>query len=172
MKILPHPTQLNSKLVKPYFPKKPHHNHTKPTPTFSQLLHNQTRPNSACNLVSTHLEESCQTKKNLTIFFFTQTKFRPNFFLPKTFLEPNFFDQKEFPAQKFWNQKFSDTNFFWPQKKFRPTFFLTRNFFLLHQAVLQSSLKTRKSRAAVHCCSYKHCYNLEPCKTYWTNWNI
>ena len=38
---------------------KPHHT-TKPTPTFSQLLHNQTRPNSVCNLVSTQLEDSCK----------------------------------------------------------------------------------------------------------------
>ena len=44
------------------------HNHkttnhkTKPYPTFSQLLHNQTRPNSVCNLISTQLEDSCQKK--------------------------------------------------------------------------------------------------------------
>ena len=30
---------------------------TKPYPTLSQLLHNQTRPNSACNLISTQLED-------------------------------------------------------------------------------------------------------------------
>ena len=33
---------------------------TKPklTPTFSQLLHNQARPNSVCNLISTQVEDS------------------------------------------------------------------------------------------------------------------
>ena len=35
----------------------PHH---KPYPTLSQLLHNQTRPNSVYNLISTKLEDSCQ----------------------------------------------------------------------------------------------------------------
>ena len=34
------------------------HNQTKPTPTFSQLLDNQTRPNSVCSLISTQLEDS------------------------------------------------------------------------------------------------------------------
>ena len=33
---------------------------TKPYPTLSQLLHNQTRPNSVCYLISTQLEDSCQ----------------------------------------------------------------------------------------------------------------
>ena len=33
---------------------------TKPTPTFSQPLHNQTRPNSVCNLASTQLEDLCK----------------------------------------------------------------------------------------------------------------
>ena len=37
----------------------PHHK-PKPSPSFSQLLHNQTRPNSVCNLVSTKLEDSCK----------------------------------------------------------------------------------------------------------------
>ena len=45
--------------------------------TFSQLLHNQTRPNSVCNLISTQLEDSCKkmcpplppkNKKNTQIF--------------------------------------------------------------------------------------------------------
>ena len=43
------------------------HNHkpqTEPNRTvrhfFSQLLHNQTRPNSVCNLISTQLEDSCK----------------------------------------------------------------------------------------------------------------
>ena len=54
------PTQLNPKLGRPYFPKKPNHNQKpKPTPTFSQLLHNQTWPNSGYNLISTQLEDSC-----------------------------------------------------------------------------------------------------------------
>ena len=35
---------------------------TKPYPTLSQLLHNQTRPNSVYNLISTKLEDSCQKK--------------------------------------------------------------------------------------------------------------
>ena len=41
------------------------HDHTtnhKPYPTLSQLLHNQTRPNSVYNLISTKLEDSCQKK--------------------------------------------------------------------------------------------------------------
>ena len=48
------PTQLNPKLGRPYFPMvKPNQTKPKPTPTFSQLLHNQTRPNSVCNFIST-----------------------------------------------------------------------------------------------------------------------
>ena len=59
------PTQLNPKLGTPYFPKKPQHTTTtkpnhKPSVTFSQLLDNQTRPNSVCNLISTQLEDACQ----------------------------------------------------------------------------------------------------------------
>ena len=58
------PTQLNPKLGRPYFPYKPQPqpqttNH-KPSVTFSQLLDNQTQPNSGCNLGSTQLEDSCQ----------------------------------------------------------------------------------------------------------------
>ena len=41
---------------------KPQPQTTKPYPTSSQLLHNQTRPNSVCNLISTQLEDSCQKK--------------------------------------------------------------------------------------------------------------
>ena len=33
---------------------------TKPSVTSSQLLHNQSQQNSACNLISTQLEYSCQ----------------------------------------------------------------------------------------------------------------
>ena len=55
------PTQLNPKLGRPYFPKKPPpHHRTEPSVTFSQLLHNLTRPNSVCNLISTQLEDSCK----------------------------------------------------------------------------------------------------------------
>ena len=39
----------------------PHHK-PQPYPTLSQLLHNQTRPNSVCNLISTLLEDSCSKK--------------------------------------------------------------------------------------------------------------
>ena len=56
-------TQLNTKLGRLFFPKKPHHTTTtkpKPSITFSQLLHNQTRPNSVCNLSSTQQEDSCK----------------------------------------------------------------------------------------------------------------
>ena len=53
---------------------KPNHKpKPKPTPTFSQLLHNQTQPNSGCNLVTTQLEDACQKKlssqPNSTQFF-------------------------------------------------------------------------------------------------------
>ena len=54
------PTQLNAKLGKPYFPKQNHKTTPKPSVTFSQLLHNQTRPNSVCNLISTQIEDSCK----------------------------------------------------------------------------------------------------------------
>ena len=59
------PTQLNPKLGRPYFPMINHkpQPQPKPTPTFSQLLHNQTPPNSGCNLVSTQLEDSYQNFK-------------------------------------------------------------------------------------------------------------
>ena len=63
------PTQLNPKLGRPYFPKKPqpkpqnrNHKTEKPSVTFSQLLHNQTQPISVCNLISIQLEDSCQKK--------------------------------------------------------------------------------------------------------------
>ena len=47
----------STKLSRRYFPTTPHPK-PKLTPTFSQLLHNQTRPNSVCNLLSTQLEDS------------------------------------------------------------------------------------------------------------------
>ena len=57
-------TQLNSKLGRLYSPKKPQTTTTKPKPTttFSQLLHKQTRPNSGYNLISTQLEDSWRKK--------------------------------------------------------------------------------------------------------------
>ena len=39
----------------------------KPSVTLSQLLHNQTRPNSVCNLISTQLEDLFQ--KKIRVFF-------------------------------------------------------------------------------------------------------
>ena len=60
---LPHPTQLNLKLGKPYFPKKFTNHKPKPSFTFSHLLHNQTRSNSVFNIITTQLEDSC--KKNV-----------------------------------------------------------------------------------------------------------
>ena len=53
---LSHPNQL--KLGKPCFPLETTTNQTKTVPTSSQLLHNQTRPNSVCNHISTQLEDS------------------------------------------------------------------------------------------------------------------
>ena len=62
-------TQLNSTqswvgliFLRNHKPQTTNHNRTEPSVTFSQLLHNQTRPNSVCNLISTQLEDSC--KKN------------------------------------------------------------------------------------------------------------
>ena len=91
---LPHPTQLNYELGKPYFPKKPQPRHTKPQPsvTFSQLLQNQTRPYSACRLISTQLDNSCKkigrdppplknTKISTILFEPKQTK---DYFPPST----------------------------------------------------------------------------------------
>ena len=65
------PTQLNPKLGRPYFPKKTtnhkttpqNHNH-KPSVTFSQLLHNQTRPNSVCNLALFQPNQKIHAKIN------------------------------------------------------------------------------------------------------------
>ena len=42
-------------------------NQTEPYPTLSQLLHNQTRPNSVCNLFSTQLEDSCKRTSLTTL---------------------------------------------------------------------------------------------------------
>ena len=58
--ILPHPTQLNPKFGKPYFPKKiTTKPQTEPSVKFSQLLDNQTRPNSVhATLIQTQLEDS------------------------------------------------------------------------------------------------------------------
>ena len=61
------PTQLNPKLGRPYFPikpkPKPKPHRTEPSVTFSQLLDNQTQPNSGCNLVSTKLKDSCNGRR-------------------------------------------------------------------------------------------------------------
>ena len=58
-------TQLNStqSWVSLIFLWKPHHttNHNR-IPPLSQLLNNQTRPNSVYNLISTKLEDSCEKK--------------------------------------------------------------------------------------------------------------
>ena len=37
----------------------------KPYPTLSQLLHNQSRPNSVYNLISTQLEDSCKKRGHI-----------------------------------------------------------------------------------------------------------
>ena len=74
------PTQLNPKLGRPYFPMskpqpKPQPNRTEQSGTFSQLLDNQTRPNSVCNLISTQLEDSCKKIGNKKIYIPKLSKF-------------------------------------------------------------------------------------------------
>ena len=57
--------------TKPQNQTTPHH---KTDRTFSQLLHNQTRPNSVCNLLSTHLEDSCNSGNLVLGFLWIATK--------------------------------------------------------------------------------------------------
>ena len=84
---------------------KPNHNHnhkpqTEPSVTFSQLLDNQTRPNSVCNLISTQLEDSCQKKLG-----------HPNPFPPKNSNKKLFTHKKKlFSSTKFSLQLYRNLN--------------------------------------------------------------
>ena len=79
-------TQLNSakSWVSLIFLRKPqttpqNHNHKpKPSVTFSQLLHNQTQPNSVCNLISTQVEDSCKKRLGHPTISYLQKELPPS----------------------------------------------------------------------------------------------